>query len=396
MGFAQLLPILVMIALMMAGNGLVAPVLSLYALQFGVSGALVGMMITIFGIGRLFANLPAGILSERYGRRLFMCLGPAVLAVGGLGAALASDFTMLLVWRFVQGIGSGIYMTVSGTVLLQVARPGQRGRVMALYQGALLLGAGIGPAIGGFLAEHFGFAAPFWAVTIAALGSLGVALVQFKEPPPAPRPPPLEGEQRKPDGVVSLLTNVPYVLLCVVTFGVFFTRTGSNWVLIPLAGHEGFGLSVDIIGVALTVAALANFLMLPIVGPAIDSFGSRPITIASTILTGVALVLVALGSSPAIFWIAIIILGIGAGFSGPSVGAALAEAMPPHLLGPGMGLQRMIGDVAFVIGPIVTGYLSDAPGIGNSGGLIANAVLMIAAGAVFAFGSRAKAARNDG
>ena len=125
-------------------------------------------------------------------------------------------------------------------------------------------------------------------------------------------------------------------------------------------------------------------------GPAIDRFGSRPITIASTILTGGALAMIAFGHTQAVFWIAIVILGIGAGFSGPSVGAALAEAMPPNLLGPGMGLQRMIGDIAFVIGPMVTGYLAGTPGVGNSGGLIANAVLMIAAGAIFAFGSRAR------
>ncbi len=379
---------LAMIGLMMAGNGLVAPVLSLYALEFGVSGALVGMLITIFGIGRLFANLPAGILSERYGRRLFMCLGPATLMVGGVGAALATDFTMLLVWRFVQGVGSGIYMTVSGTVLVQVSRPGQRGRVMALYQGSLLVGAGIGPAIGGFLAERFGFAAPFWAVATVAAAALAVALTTFAEPPPAAAPHKDAPGAAKPATFVSLLTNLPFVLLCIITFGVFFTRTASNWVLIPLVGHEGFGLSVDAIGLALSIAATANFAMLPIVGPAIDRFGSRPITILSTILTGSALAIIALASGTLWFWVAMVILGIGGSFAGPSVGAALAEAMPPNLYGPGMGLQRMVGDAAFVLGPIVVGFLSDLPRVGNTGGLLANAGLMIGAGAVFALGSR--------
>ncbi len=382
---------LVLIGLMMAGNGLVAPILSLYALQFGVSGALVGMLITLFGIGRLCANLPAGILSERYGRRLFILLGPAMLAVGAIGAALATDFTMLLIWRFVQGIGSGIYMTVSGTVLVQVSRPGQRGRVMAMYQASLLTGASIGPAIGGWLADHFGFAAPFWALGAVAAAALAFALFMFDEPPPVAAPAPADGEA-KPASWISLLSNVPFVLLCVITVGVFFTRTGSSWVLIPLVGHEVFGLSIGAIGLAVSITAIANVVVLPIVGPLIDRLGSRPITIASTLITGAALVIIAVTSGQIWFWVAIVLLGMGGGFSGPSVGAALAEAMPPHLYGPGMGLQRMVGDAAFVIGPIVVGFLSDIPFVGMSGGLLFNAVLMIGSGVIFAVGSRRRQA----
>jgi MFS family permease len=308
------------------------------------------------------------------------------MAVGAVGAALSTTFVMLVGWRFVQGVGSGIYMTVSGAVLMQLARPGERGRIMAMYQGSLLLGGGIGPGIGGFLAEHFGFAAPFWALFAVAAAALALALTAFVEPPAVEHP---GGKPKMVSSVGSLLRLTPYVLLLVITVGVFFTRTASMWVLIPIVGHDTFGLSVDIIGAALSVSALANFLMLPIVGPAIDRLGSRSITIASTVLTGLGLAMLALTSGVAWFWIAIVILGIGNGFGGPSVGAAMAEIVPNNLYGPAMGLQRMIGDAAFVAGPIVVGLLSDIAWIGNNGSLIANALLMIGAGAIFAIGSRA-------
>ncbi len=375
------------ISLIMAGNGIVAPVLSLYALQFGVSGALVGMMITIFGIGRLFANLPTGILSERYGRRLFICLGPATIVVGAVGAAIATTFAAILMWRFVQGVGSGIYMTVSGTVLMQVARPGERGRVMAMYQGSLLLGGGVGPAIGGFLAQHLGYAAPFWGLAAVATAALVLALTTFEEPPAASHED--ASAKARPASFFSLFSLGPYLLLCLITFGVFFTRTASQWVLIPLVGHTTFGLSVDTIGLALSVSAVANFAMLPVVGPAIDRIGPRPITIVSTILTGTGLAIIGLSTGIHWFWVAIVLLGVGGGLSGSAIGAALAHEVPPSLYGPAMGLQRMIGDAAFVSGPIVVGFLSDVPGVGNSGGLLVNAALMIGAGAIYAVGSRA-------
>ena len=82
----RLAPLLVMIACIMMGSGLVAPILSLYAQTFGVAGALVGTLITVFGIGRLLANLPSGYLSQRYGRRPLLVGGPLIVAAASVGA----------------------------------------------------------------------------------------------------------------------------------------------------------------------------------------------------------------------------------------------------------------------------------------------------------------------
>jgi MFS family permease len=380
----RLIPILVLIGLVMGGNGMVTPMLSFYAREFGVGGTLIGMVVTLFGVGRLVANFPAGVLSERYGRRPFLCLGPALIAVGAVGAALATSFDWLLVWRFVQGFGSGVYMTVSATILVEITRPGERGRVMALYQGALLAGAGVGPAIGGVLAAHLGYAAPFWAFGGVAIVAFLVAVVTFEEPPKhAPAP----GRPQEKRSFAALLGELPFVMLCIITFGTFLTRTASNWLLIPLLGQEVFGLSVDIVGLALAVIATANFLMLPIVGPAIDRLGSRAITIGSTLLTGAALVGLAVSRDLWLFWTAVALLGAAGGFNGPSVGAALADRIPAGLYGPGVGFQRAVGDAGFVAGPILVGLIYDLTGGSNAAGLLANGGLMLLAGLAFALGT---------
>ncbi len=374
----QLAILLVLISLVMAGNGIVAPVLPLYAMEFGVGGALVGMLITLFGVGRLVANIPAGILSEKFGRRPFLSAGPALIAVGAVGAALADSFEMLLLWRFVQGIGSGIYMTTSAAVLVQLSTPGKRGHVMALYQGFLLLGAGVGPALGGVLAARYGSAAPFWGYAILATAALILVLVAFREPS---EPDPSEADDvNAPSSMRSFLRNRAYVLLCMVTFWIFFTRTAAQWLAMPLLGNQRFGLSVDLIGLALTAAAVANAAMLPLVGPATQRFGAVTVSALSTSLVAGALLAVALADDPAIYWGAFVVMGIGSGFNGPSVAAAIADITPSNLFGPAMGTQRAIADGGFVIGPILVGLIHDLTPFGYSGALAGNAVMLALSG----------------
>ncbi len=379
-----IVPLLTLLVLVMTGTGVVSPVLSLYAREFGVGGALVGMMITLYGVGRLLANLPAGVLSERYGRKLFVCMGPAIIGIGAMGAAMTGDFAAVLFWRFVQGIGSGIYMTVSATVLVQLASSTERGRALAIYQGALLLGTGIGPAIGGFLASNWGLAAPFWAFGAVGFAGFLFALFGFSEPPRDPAPVTEKGSQQMAQpSARKLLSQLPFISLCIITLGTTFTRTGTQWIIIPLVGKDTLGLSVDAIGVALSAIAVANFAMLIVVGPAIDRFGARQILVHSTLLTGVALVLIAFAHNLMMFWLAIALLGVAAGFNGPAVSAAVATLVPRTMYGPAIGMQRAVGDVGYVIAPVLVGLMYDIPGIGSVGALIFNAVIVVAASILF-------------
>ena len=72
----QAWPLLAMICVTMIGSGMMVPVLSLYAATFGVTSTLVGMLVTIFGVGRLFSNYPSGYLSQKLGRRPLLIASP--------------------------------------------------------------------------------------------------------------------------------------------------------------------------------------------------------------------------------------------------------------------------------------------------------------------------------
>lgn len=65
----------------MAGQGVIPPVLPLFAAKFGVGSAAIGLTLSSFALARLILNIPLGILSDRYGRRLLLVVGPLVALI---------------------------------------------------------------------------------------------------------------------------------------------------------------------------------------------------------------------------------------------------------------------------------------------------------------------------
>lgn len=382
---SQIAVVVALNTFIMSGVGLVSPILSVYAATFSASATMTGMIITLFGVGRLMVNLPAGLLSQRFGHRPLLIAGPLILVVGSVIAALADNLDVLLMARFLQGIGSGIYMTVSSAAIATLAGAGERGRLMALCQGGMLIGAGLGPAVGGALASHFGYAAPFWAYAVVCAVALVIAwssVDNTANPAEDKVEPPFATDESA--SARSVLGDPLFLLVCLINFGVFFTRTASQWQAIPLLAHDRYGMGVNMIGLALTMLAAMNFLTLPLSGSLIDRYGARRVTLASTMVTALGLIWIALGDGPHMMWIGMGMLGIGGGLNGPSTAAYAAEIVPIRLYGPAMGLLRTFGDAGFIFGPIVTGFLADAGSIGSAGGLAANALLMAGAGLAFA------------
>ena len=85
------------------GMGIVSPILAIYARSFQVSFALVSLAISMYAVGRLIADIPVGMLSDRVGRRPMMIAGTIILAVMSFLNATATDFWMFLFFRLMQG-----------------------------------------------------------------------------------------------------------------------------------------------------------------------------------------------------------------------------------------------------------------------------------------------------
>jgi len=385
---ARIWVLLVLVAFVMAGNGLIVPVLPIYGETFSSSATLVGMLITIFGVARLAANYPTGLVYERVGPGLLMGFGNGLLLLGAIGAAMATDLYFLLFCRLVQGLGSGIFLTAMGVVVARQSRAGSRGRFMALYQAAIFVGAGLGPAAGGFIAQGFGLSAPFWAyAAVSGLAMLvSVTVGRDASAPAADTEAPM---------VRSIAAAGPVLRAnLLVSFVSGFVRTAALWQLIPLLAAARFSMGFDRIGIAVTVTSLANVAILPVSGWLVDRFGWRLLPALASFGFAASLTLIGLGQAEWTFWLGIALAGIFGGLIGPATSTALIELTAPEALPAAMGLQRTAADFGFVAGPVVIGVLADSVLGSESFGLIINALLLLLSGTVWLAAVRTAPSRH--
>ncbi|MEX0800180.1 MAG: MFS transporter [Dehalococcoidia bacterium] len=376
----------------MMGQGIISPVLPLYAQSFDVDTAMIGLTIAIFGAARLVVNLPAGFLSERYGRRLLLFGGPAITALGSLAGGLAPDFWWLIASRFVAGAGSAMYMTGAMILLTDITTDEDRGRLMSIYQGSLLLGVSLGPAVGGFVAEGFGLDAPFYLVAALAAAAMLWSFGRMPETVPArePAPAPLAGQAPQPppprvsarDSVLSLLARPDFLLVCLLSMSIFLTRTGGRLTLLPLVGENRLGLGPGELGLIFTMMTVLNLATLLPAGTMIDRLGRKTVIVPSALVTGFALVLFAVSGEVWMFVLAAVIHGLGTGIVGPAPAAYAADIAPAGMRGVSMGLYRTFGDLGFVIGPILLGFLADVTSFGWALGL--DAIILVSIALLFA------------
>lgn len=380
----QLLMISIATVLVMAGQGVISPVLPLFAKEFGVGSAAIGLTLSSFALARLILNVPLGILSDRYGRRILLVWGPLVTGIGMVGSGFAFGIVDLLAWRFIAGAGSAMYMTGAQIYLSDISTPENRARFIGTNQGALLLGTSIGPAVGGILAEFWGLRAPFIVVGVAALFAMAHAYFRIPETrhlalaaaeaarapsTPGGTPPPVQRFEW-----FRFATSRDFIAVAFVVMAIFLTRTAGRQTLMPLYAAEELHMSPGVLGAVFTVMALINVVLLAPSAVIADRYGRKWSIVPSNLVVSISLFMLASSSGYPMFLAGAFVHAVGSSLAGPAPAAYAADIAPANLRGLAMGMYRSAGDIGFMIGPPLLGALADATSYGW--GLAANGIIM--------------------
>lgn len=352
------------------GFGIVVPAVPLFALQFGVGTTAAGAVVSAFALMRLLSGLAGGRLVDRVGERAALLAGLGIVAVSSLLAGLAVSYPQLLVLRGVGGIGSAVFTIAATSLLLRVAKAAQRGQTQSVYRGGFLLGGIVGPALGGAVVG-VSLRAPFFlyagTLLLAALAA-GTLL---------PKPPPADVSEVQvslgvgeddglpravvPEPRTSLsdaFANPAYQAALAGNFAVGFAVLGVRSTVVPLLVVQGLGLAAGWIGVAFTVAALVQAVLLLPAGKAVDQIGRRPTLVVGGLVSAASLLGLAAATGPVSLLLAMTVFAAGAALLGVAPAAIVGDVVEGKG-GRAVAVWQMSSDLGSVIGPLSAGFLID-------------------------------------
>lgn len=175
-------------ALMMTGFGIIMPVFARRLGEFGDGVAALGWLTMAFALSQLIAAPIMGSLTDKHGRRPFVLIALFAFMLTNLGYLLAQSTPQFIAVRVAGGaLTAGLFPAAMG-VVADIVPEKDRARWIGVIMGGYGVGFIFGPALGGFLYDGWGFAAPF--ILSATLSLLALTAAFFVVPethPPAVR-----------------------------------------------------------------------------------------------------------------------------------------------------------------------------------------------------------------
>ena len=165
-------------------QGLILPVLPLYAKSFEASFALVGLVVAGQGIGTLLADLPTSLLLHRFSYKTVAMMGLVVIALARALLFLAPTIHIVLLLCILAGAGRALFFISQSVYVTETVAPRRRGRAIAIFGGLMRVGVFIGPVIGGFVGAYLGLRNVFLLNALLIISALVALFTLMPNPQP--------------------------------------------------------------------------------------------------------------------------------------------------------------------------------------------------------------------
>lgn len=351
------------------GVGAILPLIPAAAGQLGASLAIAGFLAALLPVGKIVANIPAGMLATRLGDQGAMLAASAIAAAAFIGAALAPVLPVLAVSILAVGAASSVFALARHSYLTEITPVARRSRVLSTLGGVHRIGLFVGPFAGALVLRLFGSRASFWLATATAVAAILVLLLVGRgatpdlPDAPAPLSPVRHGRRshaRPSIRQVFADHRALFATLGVAVVLVGATR-GARQTVLPL-WLEHLGLEPSVISVVFGISAAADMALFYPAGKVMDLWGRLWIGVPSMALMASALAVLPFTQTLATATGAAIALGLGNGLSSGILMTLGADVAPPAYRASFLGLWRLFQDSGDATGPLV---LALAAGLGS-------------------------------
>lgn len=165
-----LIPILVLLVILpMVATDIYLPALPAIGSQLGVDENHLTVSLASYMLGYSVSLLFAGILADIYGRRPIAIIGLSMFVVSSIGCLFASSIEQLVSWRFFQALGGGSGTLISRIIVRDLYDQQSQVRVLSYLATGLVVSPTLGPIIGAYVSNYFGWRAIFVVLVCISL-----------------------------------------------------------------------------------------------------------------------------------------------------------------------------------------------------------------------------------
>jgi MFS transporter, ACDE family, multidrug resistance protein len=339
------------------GAHIVATNLPSYAEATGVGALMIGLLIGIYDLAELFAKPFAGFVADQRGMKGTLLVGLGVFIFGSFLFLIISPH-LLVVVRFVQGLGAAALSTVSISLVAKHFAQG-RGQAFGIYNAIKGAGYVIAPALGGFIVQAANFAMIF-----VVSGVVGLIAMLFSLFLPQDRARGAGLEDDAEEITLAQFFSIFKERRLLPVYAVIFINMFLVSILfgfLPFYLHS-IGYTAAQSGGLLSVATVSYLLVQPLAGHLADRFEIRMTVVIGLLLAATGIIVATFTSGVALIAV-VIAAGIGIGTVWTNSDTLVSVLAHQRSLGASIGAAQSFKEFGDMVGPVLVGALTQAFGV---------------------------------
>jgi len=331
----------------------IPPVLALIIDELGITHAQAGLLMGLFALPGIFLAILSGFLSDYYGARKIGSISLAVIVIGTVISGTSDGYTVLAIGRLITGIGALTYAVVAPQILTQWFMGKELGLAMGVFNTGLPFGTVIAFNAFGRIGNEMGWRVPILITTAVSIATLLLFLIIYK---PAPA---MVKKER-----AAIFTNPLKIGSGIWLVGAAWMWFNAGFISFLTFAPDYFvskGIGLARAGFLTSIIMFAALFMNPVIGYVSHRFALKEIFIAvGGVLVTIIMLLIPFSGVPIL--VLMVLLGVAATFTPPSIYSLPSDILPPEKLGLGFGIITTLLNVGIVVGPYLVGLTIDVTG----------------------------------
>ncbi len=340
---------------MVAGVGIVVPLLPLYATNLGATGLYVSMIFASFSLSRTLLLPLFGRMSDKKGRKPFIMTGLLFYVVVSFALYVSTTVNQLIIIRFFQGVGSAMIFPVAQAYVGEITPQGSEGYSMGLFNLSMFISLSLGPMLGGAIQDIWTMETAF--LWMGVLSFLGLLMCAFWLPPVKEEY--FQPKDRYQGSWTPILKDWEIWSLCGFRYA-YTASIGAIWSFLPLLADQNFSLSATKIGILVSLGVFVSGVLQVPMGLLADRVNRSVMVCAGGMISAGGMGSIFFAGGFGQLLLAVGLFGLGGGIATPALTAlSVQNGERKKAMGAVMSLMTTAHSLGMLTGSLFAGLIMD-------------------------------------